>query len=171
MIKYILIAIFALLVLARVFAPNAMHDEKPFEPMPLPVFALDTVEGGDRFYSSELEEGVSLLTFMSYTCGYCTRQSQYLAKIDFPIPVYLVSINDDLAKVQSWINNNNIEQYYAKFGMIGMNSMSNKLGVSAVPTSFIVKDGIVVHKIKGMIDAQRLPSILKLIQETENTPA
>ncbi len=158
MIKHILLGILALLVLAKLFTPGAIPSMETDINIPLPEFSLQTLDGNGMFKSSELGKGTFLLTFMSYTCPYCTKQSKYFGDNKLELPIYLISVDNDKSGVEKWHKENNIKSYYKKFGIIG-SDIANKLEVRSIPMSFIIKDGVVIKRIIGMVDSGRLNKI------------
>ncbi len=162
MIKNVLLGLLVLLILARLFAPST--EIAPYSKLntKVPEFTLETLDGKDYFYSSDLAKGVSILTFMSYTCGYCTDQSKYMQNVKFGVPIYVISVNFDKEGVEAWADQNHIKHYYKKFGVKG-NEIGKAFDVSGVPVNFIIKDGVIVERILGMISDTRYATVADLI--------
>ncbi len=168
--KKIILGMLAILILAKLFATsNIDGTSKIFAPFAVPEFALETLDGKDALATKDIANGTYLLSFMSYSCGYCTKQSKYMSENGFFLPVYLISSNIDKEGVEKWVSENNIKPYYKKFGIKG-NHLGRDMDVSAVPTSFVVHDGMVIKKIVGAIDAveeARLKSFVENMPKIE----
>ncbi len=164
MIKKILLVVLVLLILFKLWLPDYNGELIREESFVVPGFELETLDNEGYFSSQDISEGLLMLTFMSYNCGYCTKQAMYFNEKGFELPIYVISVDFDREGVMNWKEKAQLSKYYTKFGLLG-NDVGLDFGIRAIPVSFIIKDGVVVRKIIGVIDEARLALIRNSLLE------
>ena len=127
---------------------------------PVPDFSLPPIESGAGLSSSDLARGVHVVNVWASWCGPCRVEHPILMQLAADKRFTLVGINykDVPENAQRFLGalGNPFQRTGAdRNGKTGIN-----WGVYGVPETFIVKDGIIVHKFVGPLSEEGLASEL-----------
>ena len=128
---------------------------------PVPDFSLPPLEGlGEGLATADLAEGVYLLNVWGSWCGPCRLEHPILMRLAQDKRFSLVGINykdvpENAARFLGALGNP-----FAKIGADRDGKVGIDWGVYGVPETFVVKDGIIVHKFIGPLSEEGLKSDL-----------
>ncbi len=161
----------ALLFLSRLSAGDPSKLPSVMINKPVPEFALPQLEGlpGDGLSDEMLAEGVHVVNVWASWCGPCRQEHPFL-----------MALSEDKRFVLSGINYKDAEENARRFlgalgnpfATIGVDAKGRTTidwGVYGVPETFIVKDGMIVHKFVGPLSEAALrenfrPALEKALQ-------
>ena len=160
---WILLPLVAFLALAALFyfrlgagdpsrIPSALLNK------PVPDFTLTPIEGtgGTGLTSADLSDGVHLVNVWASWCGPCREEHPILMRLAEDDRFDLVGINykdvpENAARFIGALGNP-----YARIGADRGGTTAIDWGVYGVPETFVVKDGIIVHKFIGPLSEEGL---------------
>lgn len=128
---------------------------------PVPDFSLPPLEGlGEGLATADLAEGVYLLNVWGSWCGPCRLEHPILMRLAQDKRFNLVGINykdvpENAARFLGALGNP-----FAKIGADRDGKVGIDWGVYGVPETFVVKDGVIVHKFIGPLSEEGLRSDL-----------
>ena len=121
---------------------------------PVPDFALPPVGGGEGtgFATADLSEGVHVVNIWASWCGPCRQEHPLLMQLAEDGRFRLAGINykdvgENALRFLGALGNPFDIAGADRTGAIGID-----WGVTGVPETFIVKDGIIVHKFSGPLN-------------------
>ena len=128
---------------------------------PLPEFVLPPLEGqGPGLATADLADGVYLLNVWGSWCGPCRAEHPILMRLAEDKRFHVVGINykdvpENAARFLGTLGNP-----YSRIGVDRQGTTFIDLGSYGVPETFVVKDGVIVHKIIGPLSEEVLASDL-----------
>ena len=141
--------------------PSVMIDK------PVPEFDLPAVMGRSRGLASyELKGEVRLVNFFASWCVACRAEHPLLNRLtrDGVVPVYGVNYKDKPEDARAWLDR--LGDPYVRSGADIPGRVGIDWGVYGLPETFIVdRDGRIVYKHIGAIDAETLEDIILPIVE------
>ena len=129
---------------------------------PVPQFSLPPIEAGAEqgLASTDLSKGIHLVNVWASWCGPCRLEHPILMQLSTDKRFDLVGINykDVPENAQRFLGA--LGDPFSKIGADRDGKTGIDWGVYGVPETFLVKDGIVVHKIVGPLTEEGLASDL-----------
>ena len=148
----------AALFLVRLGAGDPSRIPSALLNKPVPAFALPPIEAGDGdgLSDKDLTKGVHVVNVWASWCGPCRAEHPLLMQLSSDKRFELVGINykDVPENAQRFIGA--LGNPFAKVGADRDGKTGIDWGVYGVPETFIVKDGIVVHKFIGPLSEEGL---------------
>jgi cytochrome c biogenesis protein CcmG/thiol:disulfide interchange protein DsbE len=164
---WLLLPLIAFLALAILFAfrlgagdpsriPSALLNK------PVPEFALPPIEEGvgTGLSSADLAKGVHVVNVWASWCGPCRLEHPILVQLSADKRFTLVGINykDVPENAQRFLGA--LGNPFAKIGADRDGKTGIDWGVYGVPETFVVKDGVIVHKFIGPLSDEGLSNDL-----------
>jgi cytochrome c biogenesis protein CcmG, thiol:disulfide interchange protein DsbE len=123
---------------------------------PLPEFVLPSLEGGAGLATADLADGVYLLNVWGSWCGPCRIEHPILMRLAEDKRFGLIGINykdvpENAARFLGALGNP-----FSRIGVDRQGATFIDLGSYGVPETFVVKDGIIVHKVIGPLSEEVL---------------
>ena len=82
------------------------------------------------------------------------------------IKIYGINFKDDLDNLDTWLKK--LGNPYSKIGIDQTGIVGINWGVNGIPESFLIdKNGIIKHKINGVIDEKQIKILLTKIEDLE----
>ncbi len=152
--------------------PSALLDK------PVPEFTLPPIEAGSRpgLASLDLSSGVHVLNIWGSWCGPCRLEHPILMRLAEDKRFDLVGIDykdipENAARYLGALGNP-----FARVGADRDGATSINFGSYGVPETFVVKDGVILHKFIGPLDegslaSDLMPAIEKALGKPGQTPS
>jgi cytochrome c biogenesis protein CcmG/thiol:disulfide interchange protein DsbE len=128
---------------------------------PVPEFALPPLDGaGAGLLSADLAKGVNVVNVWASWCGPCRLEHPILVKLSSDKRFTLVGMNykDVPENAQRFLGA--LGNPFAKIGADRDGKVGIDWGVYGVPETFVVKDGVIVHKFIGPLSEAGLSNDL-----------
>jgi len=139
---------------------------------PAPNFSLPPIESGAGLSSADLARGVHLVNVWASWCGPCRLEHPVLMRLAADQRFTLVGINykDVPENAQRFLGA--LGNPFALIGADRDGKTGIDWGVYGVPETFVLKDGIVLHKFIGPLSEEGLasdlmPAIEKALRKTD----
>ena len=138
---------------------------------PVPEFALPQLEGlpGDGISDEKLAKGVHVVNVWASWCGPCRQEHPFLMTLGEDERFTLAGLNykDGAENARRFLGA--LGNPYATIGVDARGRTAIDWGVYGVPETFIVKDGMIVHKFVGPLSAAAIaenfgPALEKALQ-------
>ena len=127
--------------------PNAF--DSPVVGQALPALALEPLAELDPFDAAALSEGVHVLNVFASWCVPCRAEHPVLERIaEGGVPVHGIAYQDEPADTLAFLEE--LGNPYATLGRDAGRQVL-ELGLSGVPETFLVVDGVVTHHAAGPI--------------------
>ena len=97
---------------------------------------------------------------------YCWTWFLFELKKQKPIKIYGINYKDDIKDLKVWLKK--LGNPYSKIGIDNTGITGINWGVNGIPESFLIdKNGIIKHKINGVIDEKQIKILLSKIELLE----
>ena len=166
--KYIglIIATFFIFV-CLFFALNKKEQtlKSPLLNKPIPEINLDSLVEDDKLNNNNFKNEVILVNFFASWCVPCIVEHDFLFKLkkQKPIKIYGINYKDNIKNLEVWLKK--IGNPYAKIGIDKTGTTGIDWGVNGIPESFLIdQNGIIKHKINGVIDEKQIKILLIKIE-------
>ena len=166
--KYIglIIATFFIFV-CLFFALNKKEQtlKSPLLNKPAPEINLDTLVEDYKLSNNNFRNEVVLVNFFASWCVPCIVEHDFLFKLkkQKPIKIYGINYKDNIKNLEVWLKK--IGNPYAKIGIDKTGTTGIDWGVNGIPESFLIdQNGIIKHKINGVIDEKQIKILLIKIE-------
>lgn len=161
----------ALLFLSRLGAGDPSKLPSVMINKPVPDFALPPLEGfpGDGLSDEALAEGVHVVNVWASWCGPCRQEHPFMMALGEDERFTLSGLNykDKAENARRFLST--LGNPFAAIGVDAKGRTTIDWGVYGVPETFIVKDGMIVHKFVGPLSAAAMkqnfgPALEKALQ-------
>lgn len=161
----------ALLFLSRLGAGDPSKLPSVMINKPVPDFALPPLEGfpGDGLSDEALAEGVHVVNVWASWCGPCRQEHPFMMELGEDERFTLSGLNykDKAENARRFLST--LGNPFAAIGVDAKGRTTIDWGVYGVPETFIVKDGMIVHKFVGPLSAAAMkqnfgPALEKALQ-------
>jgi len=166
--KYIglIIATFFIFV-CLFFALNKKEQtlKSPLLNKPAPEINLDTLVEDYKLSNNNFRNEVVLVNFFASWCIPCIVEHDFLFKLKKkkPIKIYGINYKDNIKNLEVWLKK--LGNPYAKIGIDKTGTTGIDWGVNGIPESFLIdQNGIIKHKINGVIDEKQIKILLIKIE-------
>ena len=166
--KYIglIIATFFIFV-CLFFALNKKEQtlKSPLLNKPAPEINLDTLVEDYKLSNNNFRNEVVLVNFFASWCIPCIVEHDFLFKLkkQKTIKIYGINYKDNIKNLEVWLKK--LGNPYAKIGIDKTGTTGIDWGVNGIPESFLIdQNGIIKHKINGVIDEKQIKILLTKIE-------
>ena len=169
--KYIglIIATFFIFV-CLFFALNKKEQtlKSPLLNKPIPEINLDGLVEDDKLNNNNFKNEVILVNFFASWCVPCIVEHDFLFELkkQKPIKIYGINYKDNIKNLEIWLEK--LGNPYSKIGIDKTGITGINWGVNGIPESFLIdKNGIIKHKINGVIDEKQIKILVEKIESLE----
>ena len=166
--KYIgLIITTAFIFVCLFFALNKKEQtlKSPLLNKPAPEINLDTLVEDYKLSNNNFRNEVVIVNFFASWCIPCIVEHDFLFKLkkQKPIKIYGINYKDNIENLEVWLKK--LGNPYAKIGIDKTGTTGIDWGVNGIPESFLIdQNGIIKHKINGVIDEKQIKILLIKIE-------
>jgi len=166
--KYIgLIIVTFFIFVCLFFALNTKEQtlKSPLLNKPAPEINLDTLVEDYKLSNNNFRNEVVLVNFFASWCIPCIVEHDFLFKLkkQKPIKIYGINYKDNIENLEVWLKK--LGNPYAKIGIDKTGTTGIDWGVNGIPESFLIdQNGIIKHKINGVIDEKQIKILLIKIE-------
>ena len=166
--KYIgLIITTAFIFVCLFFALNKKEQtlKSPLLNKPAPEINLDTLVEDYKLSNNNFRNEVVLVNFFASWCIPCIVEHDFLFKLkkQKPIKIYGINYKDNIENLEVWLKK--LGNPYANIGIDKTGTTGIDWGVNGIPESFLIdQNGIIKHKINGVIDEKQIKILLIKIE-------
>ena len=166
--KYIgLIIVTLFIFVCLFFALNTKEQtlKSPLLNKPAPEINLDTLVEDYKLSNNNFRNEVVLVNFFASWCIPCIVEHDFLFKLkkQKPIKIYGINYKDNIENLEVWLKK--LGNPYAKIGIDKTGTTGIDWGVNGIPESFLIdQNGIIKHKINGVIDEKQIKILLIKIE-------
>ena len=139
----------------------------PLVNKPIPEINLVSLENG-KLNNNDFKNEILLVNFFASWCIPCIVEHDFLFKLkkQKSIKIYGINYKDDKNNLKIWLDK--LGNPYSKIGIDNTGITGINWGVNGIPESFLIdKNGIIKHKINGVIDDKQIKILLTKIKDLE----
>jgi len=168
--KYITLIIATAFIFISLFFGLNKKDKTLNSPLlnkPIPEINLDSLKN-EKLNESDFKKEILLVNFFASWCVPCIVEHDFLFELkkQKPIKIYGINYKDDIKNLEIWLEK--LGNPYSKIGIDKTGITGINWGVNGIPESFLIdKNGIIKHKINGVIDGKQIKILLKKIEFLE----
>ena len=133
----------------------------------MPEINLITLKS-ENLNKDDFKNEILLVNFFASWCVPCIVEHDFLLKLkkQQPIKIYGINYKDDVKNLEIWLKK--LGNPYSKIGIDDTGITGINWGVNGIPESFLIdKDGIIKHKINGIIDDKQIKILITKIKSLE----
>ena len=141
--------------------------KSPLLDKPIPEINLASLKNG-KLNKNDFKNEILLVNFFASWCVPCIVEHDFLFELkkQKPIKIYGISYKDDIKNLEIWLKK--LGNPYHKIGIDETGITGINWGVNGIPESFLIdKNGIIKHKINGIIDEKQIKILLTKIEDLE----
>tara|TARA_Y100000590_G_scaffold242617_3_gene272675 strand:- start:5979 stop:6491 length:513 start_codon:yes stop_codon:yes gene_type:complete len=141
--------------------------KSPLLNKPIPEINLISLKN-ESLNNNDFKNEILLVNFFASWCIPCIVEHDYLFKLkkEKSIKIYGINYKDDLDNLDTWLKK--LGNPYSKIGIDQTGIVGINWGVNGIPESFLIdKNGIIKHKINGVIDEKQIKILLTKIEDLE----
>ena len=168
--KYIILIITTAFIFICFFFGLNKKDKTLNSPLlnkPKPEINLDSLKN-EKLNESDFKKEILLVNFFASWCVTCIVEHDFLFELkkQKPIKIYGINYKDDIENLEIWLEK--LGNPYSKIGIDKTGITGINWGVNGIPESFLIdKNGIIKHKINGVINKKQIKILLTKIEALE----
>ena len=168
--KYITLIIATAFIFISLFFGLNKKDKTLNSPLlnkPIPEINLDSLKN-EKLNESDFKKEILLVNFFASWCVPCIVEHDFLFELkkQKPIKIYGINYKDNIKNLEIWLEK--LGNPYSKIGIDKTGITGINWGVNGIPESFLIdKNGIIKHKINGVIDEKQIKILLSKIELLE----
>ena len=168
--KYITLIIATAFIFISLFFGLNKKDKTLNSPLlnkPIPEINLDSLKN-EKLNESDFKKEILLVNFFASWCVPCIVEHDFLFELkkQKPIKIYGINYKDDIKNLEIWLEK--LGNPYSKIGIDKTGITGINWGVNGIPESFLIdKNGIIKHKVNGVINEKEIKILLTKIEALE----
>ena len=131
---------------------------------PIPEINLVSLKN-EKLNETDFKKEILLVNFFASWCVPCIVEHDFLFELkkQKPIKIYGINYKDDIENLEIWLEK--LGNPYSKIGIDKTGITGINWGVNGIPESFLIdKNGIIKHKINGVIKEKQIKILLTKIE-------
>ena len=168
--KYIILIITTAFIFICFFFGLNKKDKTLNSPLlnkPIPEINLVSLKN-ENLNESDFNKEIILVNFFASWCVPCIVEHDFLFELkkQKPIKIYGINYKDDIENLEIWLEK--LGNPYSKIGIDKTGITGINWGVNGIPESLLIdKNGIIKHKINGVINKKQIKILLTKIEALE----
>jgi|TARA_B100000745_G_scaffold71076_1_gene42581 cytochrome c biogenesis protein CcmG/thiol:disulfide interchange protein DsbE len=168
--KYIGLIITTIFIFASLFFALNKKEQNLKSPLlnkPVPEINLNSLKNG-KLNNIDFKKEVILVNFFASWCVPCIVEHDFLFQLkkQKSIKIYGINYKDDIKNLKVWLEK--LGNPYSKIGIDETGITGINWGVNGIPESFLIdQNGIIRHKINGIINEKQIKILLSKIKLIE----
>ena len=168
--KYIGLIITTIFIFASLFFALNKKEQNLKSPLlnkPVPEINLNSLKNG-KLNNIDFKKEVILVNFFASWCVPCIIEHDFLFQLkkQKSIKIYGINYKDDIKNLKVWLEK--LGNPYSKIGIDETGITGINWGVNGIPESFLIdQNGIIRHKINGIINEKQIKILLSKIKLIE----
>ena len=168
--KYIGLIITTIFIFASLFFALNKKEQNLKSPLlnkPVPEINLNSLKNG-KLNNIDFKKEVILVNFFASWCVPCIAEHDFLFQLkkQKSIKIYGINYKDDIKNLKVWLEK--LGNPYSKIGIDETGITGINWGVNGIPESFLIdQNGIIRHKINGIINEKQIKILLSKIKLIE----
>jgi len=134
---------------------------------PIPEINLNSLTNA-KLDQSDFKNEILLVNFFASWCLPCIVEHDFLFELkkQKPIKIYGINYKDNIKNLEIWLEK--LGNPYSKIGIDKTGITGINWGVNGIPESFLIdQNGIIKHKVNGVINEKQIKILLKKIESLE----
>ena len=134
---------------------------------PIPEINLNSLTN-DKLDQSDFKNEILLVNFFASWCVPCIVEHDFLFELkkQKPIKIYGINYKDNIKNLEIWLEK--LGNPYSKIGIDKTGITGINWGVNGIPESFLIdQNGIIKHKVTGVINEKQIKILLTKIESLE----
>ena len=134
---------------------------------PIPEINLKSLENG-KLNKNDFKKEILLVNFFASWCVPCIVEHDFLFELkkQKPIKIYGINYKDNIKNLEIWLEK--LGNPYSKIGIDKTGITGINWGVNGIPESFLIdQNGIIKHKVNGVINEKQIKILLTKIESLE----
>ena len=141
--------------------------KSPLLNKPIPEIKLISLKN-ESLNNNDFKNEILLVNFFASWCIPCIVEHDFLFELKKkkPIKIYGINYKDDIKNLEIWLEK--LGNPYSKIGIDNTGITGINWGVNGIPESFLIdQNGIIIHKVNGVINEKQIKTLLSKIELLE----